>query len=134
MANYIYVGDVVKACLLAARNGKATGEIYIVSDPCSLRQFVGIAAEHLGVTMPGTLPTWLGYALAIVFEGVGQLAFFSPPLTVNRVRALRNQLLFSGDKLRKELGFRPVFGWREGLRRTVEWYQQNELLPLTRSK
>lgn len=133
VANYIYVEDVVSACLLVAGSGKASGEVYIVSDPCSLRSFVGAAAEFLNVSTPGNLPIWLGYAAAIVFEGAGRLGHFSPPLTVSRVRALTNKLLYSSAKLREELGFRPPVGWREGLHRTLEWYKQNGLLSDTGS-
>lgn len=133
VANYVYVGDVVKACLLVLESNKATREVYIVSDPCSLRDFVGAAAEFLGVGMPGTLPIWFGYAAAAAFEITGKLARFSPPLTVSRVRALTNRVVYSSDKLRLELGFSPAVGWRGGLRRTVEWYEQNKLLQSTRS-
>lgn len=128
VANYVYVGDVVRACLLVASSEKATGKIYIVSDSCPLRNFVGAAAEFLGVGMPGTLPIWFGYAAAAAFEITGKLASFSPPLTVSRVRALANRWMYSSKKLREELGYEPDVGWREGLRRTVEWYKRNKLL------
>ena len=128
VANYIYVGDVVRACLLVPESDKAAGEVYIVSDSCSLRDFVGAAAEFLGVNMPGNLPTWLAYTLALGFEAAGKVANFSPPLTVGRVKALTNRVVYSSDKLRLELGFNPAVGWREGLHRTVEWYKQNKLL------
>jgi len=133
VANYIYVGDVVKACLLLAETDKATGEVYIVSDSCLLRDFVGAAVEFLGVGMPGTLPAWLGYAGGVAFEMAGKVAQFSPPLTVSRVRALTNRSMYSSNKLREELGFKPAVGWREGLRRTVEWYRRNTLLLSKRS-
>ena len=113
---------------------KAAGEVYIVSDSCSLRDFVGATAEFLGVNMPGNLPTWLAYTLAVGFEVAGRVAHFSPPLTVRRVRALASRVVYSSDKLRKELGFSPAVGWREGLRRTLEWYKRNKLLPLTGSE
>ncbi|NIM97413.1 MAG: NAD-dependent epimerase/dehydratase family protein [candidate division Zixibacteria bacterium] len=128
VANYIYAGDLVGACLLVAGSDKATGEVYIVSDSCPLRDFVGAAAEFLGVMMPRTLPVWFGYAVALCLEMTGKLAHFSPPLTVSRVRALTNRATYSSEKLCKGLGFRPAFGWREGLRRTIEWYKQNKLL------
>ena len=128
VANYIYVGDVVKACLMLAENDKATGEVYIVSDSCPLREFVGAAAQFLGLEMPGRLPTWLAYTLAAAFEITGKLASFSPSLTVSRVRALANRWMYSSKKLREELGYEPDVGWREGLRRTVEWYKRNKLL------
>jgi nucleoside-diphosphate-sugar epimerase len=130
VANYIYVGDVVRACMLLAETDEAVGEVYIVSDSCSLRDFVGATAEFLGVNMPGNLPTWLAYTLAVGFEVAGKVAHFSPPLTVRRVRALTSRIVYSSDKLRRELGFSPVVGWREGLRRTLEWYRQQGLLPL----
>jgi nucleoside-diphosphate-sugar epimerase len=128
VANYIYVGDLVRACLLVPESDKAAGEVYIVSDSCSLRDFVGAAAQFLGVEMPGHLPTWLAYTLAAGFEVAGKLAHFSPPLTVSRVRALTNRSMYNSNKLREELGFKPAVGWREGLRRTVEWYKRNKLL------
>lgn len=133
MANYVYVGDVVRACLLLAESDKTTGEVYIVSDSCPLRDFVGAAVGFLGVPMPGSLPTWLAYTLARGFEVAGRLAHFSPPLTMSRVRALTNRGVYSSDKLRRELGFSPPVGWREGLRRTVEWYKRNGSLAPARS-
>jgi len=130
VANYIYVGDVVKACLTLAENDKATGKVYIVSDSCLLHDFVGAAAQFLGVEMPGHLPSWLAYTLAAGFEVAGRVANFSPPLTVSRVRAVTSRVVYSSEKLRKELGFSPVVGWREGLRRTLEWYKGQGVLPL----
>jgi nucleoside-diphosphate-sugar epimerase len=128
MANYIYVEDVVKSCLLAAKNNKAIGEVYVVSDSCPLHDFVGAATEFLGVKVPGNIPTWLAYILAGGFQMAGKVARFSPPLTVARVKALRNRVVYSGDKIRKELGFTPTVGWREGLRRTIEWYKREEMM------
>jgi nucleoside-diphosphate-sugar epimerase len=129
VANYLYVGDLVHACLLVADSDRATGEVYIVSDSCPLREFVGAAAGYLGVRMPGNLPAWLAYAAAIGLEGASRLTHFSPPLTVSRIRALTNRVVYSSGKARTELGFRPEVGWREGLRRTLEWYRENGLLP-----
>jgi nucleoside-diphosphate-sugar epimerase len=132
--NYIYIGDVVRACLFLAETDKATGKVYIVSDSCSLRAFVGAAVEFMDVRMPGSVPTWLAYTIAIGFEMAAKLTHFSPPLTVGRVRALTSRVVYSSDKLREELGFSPPIGWREGLRRTLEWYNRNRLLPPTRDK
>ena len=130
VANYVYVADVIQACLLVAKNDKSMGEVYIVSDSCSLRDFVGAATEFMGVKMPGSLPRWLAYILSVGFELLAKVSPFSPPLTINRVRALTSQVQYSSDKIRKELGFSPTVGWREGLHRTIEWYRKNKLLPL----
>lgn len=134
VANYVYVEDVIQACLLVAKNDKGKSEVFIVSDSCSLRAFVSAAVEFLGVKMPGHLPTWLAYILAGGFEIAGKATHFSPPLTLSRVRALTNQVEYRNDKLRKELGFSPIFGWREGLHRTIEWYRRNNVLPFATSQ
>ena len=112
-----------------ADSDRATGETYIVSDSCPLREFVGAAAGYLGVRMPGNLPAWLAYAGAIGLEGASRLTHFSPPLTVSRVKALTTRVVYSSGKVQKELGFSPEVGWREGLRRTLEWYWEDGLLP-----
>ena len=131
IANYVYVGDVVQACLMAAESDRTVGKVYIVSDSCSLCDFVGAAAEFLGVKIPGKLPTWLAYILAGGIQMAGKVARFSPPLTVSRVKALRNRVVYSSNKIQKELGFSPTVGWREGLRRTIAWYKKNSFLLFT---
>ena len=128
VANYIYVKDVVEVCLRLADTVKAIGQVYIVSDSCSIRAFVGAATGFLGVKMSGNIPTWLAYVLAIGFETVGRLTGFTSPLTLNRIKALRSQVKYSGDKVMQDLGFFPEVGWYEGLRRTIKWYKQNKLL------
>ena len=42
----------IKAIHIGKRWANATDEIFIVADSCSLRDFVGDAAEFLGVGMP----------------------------------------------------------------------------------
>jgi nucleoside-diphosphate-sugar epimerase len=126
-ANYVYVEDVVESCVHLTQDDEAVGEVYHIADPATMKGFVGRAAELLGVRMPAGVPEWAAYALAIAAEGIGRVGRFTPPLTVNRVRALTSRVVFGGDKLARSLVL-PV-GWREGLRRTILAYRQMELLP-----
>jgi nucleoside-diphosphate-sugar epimerase len=129
VANYIYVGDVVEACMLIAKRSDAIGEVYIVSDPCTMREFVGTIADILDVKYPRmSIPRPLAYLIAANLQIISRIAGFSPLLTVNRVRALTNPTLYSAEKIRKELGFIPPLGFREGLRRTIQWYRDNGIL------
>jgi dTDP-glucose 4,6-dehydratase len=36
------------------------------------------------------------------------------------------ELLVGHEKLTEETGWQPQFGWEEGIRRTIEWYANNE--------
>lgn len=130
VANFIYVGDVVEACLRVAENGEADGQVYIVADPCPMDDFVDMMAEAMGVTVPRwRVPRAAAYAAAAGMQVLGGALGFSSPLTVDRVKAVTLGCLYSPQRIQRELGFRPPIGLREGLRRTVEWYRANGILP-----
>jgi len=129
MANYVYVGDVVAACIRLAESEGTSGQVYIVSDPCPLREFVGAIAEILGVALSQRhIPIWLACLAALGLQAAGKVLGFSPPLTLSRVKALTNPTLYSSHKIEHELEFKPPVGYREGLRRTIRWYQERGVL------
>lgn len=125
VANYIYVGDLVRACIEAASRLDDVSGTFIASDSCSLEDFVGAAADGLGVRRPRLrLPLAIAFPVALGLQTIAPLSGRNSPLTVNRVRALSSRTHFSADKIRKELGFVPTLGYREGLARTIEWHRK----------
>lgn len=124
VANYVYVGDVIAACIQAAQ-ARTTGA-FIIADSCPLVDFVAAAAEMLDVPAPAwTIPLPFAYVAAFGMQITGRLLRRSNlPLTVSRVRALSNRTRFCADHAASKLGWRPQIGYREGLRRTVNWYRQ----------
>lgn len=129
MLNYVYAGDVAEACLLVSTRPSTIGQAYIVSDPCSLKEFVEVIAQELGVVTPRRrVPVWLAYAAAMGFEAASRTLGRSFPLTLNKVRAARSKHVYSSAKLRQECPGWPLIGWKEGLRRTIVWYQAQGLL------
>jgi len=126
MLNYLYVGDLAAACLIAVEREEAVGQVYLVADPCPLREFVFAIAEFIGVDCSqGHIPLWVAYGVAWSMDLLNRAFGLSLPLTVDKVRALTSKKVYSAEKIAQELGFRPSIGWREGLRRTVAWYEQN---------
>ena len=124
IANYVYVGDVVEAILKVSQGQAKQLEVFNIADPAPLREFVAAMAEALQVPVPKkSIPVPLAFSVGAAFEAANRLAHTPAPLTRARVRALSSQTLFSGEKL-KERGFVLPFGYREGLARTVKWYQQ----------
>jgi nucleoside-diphosphate-sugar epimerase len=124
VANYVYVGDVVAACL-GAEQTQATG-VFIIADACSLTEFVSAAAQALGVPAPTrVLPLPMAYAAAILLQVIGLLMRRgSLPLNVKRVRALSNRTCFQSNRATTLLGWQPKVGYRMGLQHTVNWYRQ----------
>jgi nucleoside-diphosphate-sugar epimerase len=129
VANYVYVGDVVEAMLRLAERPMGGPSVYIVADPAPMQDFVGAMAQALGVPAPArSVPVWAAYTLAVGLTVANRFVQTPAPLTLPRVRALTSQCVFSGDKLRKQVGIAFPFGYRTGLARTVRWYRETGCL------
>ena len=125
-ANYVYVDDVAATVAAVLERDETIGEVYHVADPTTIGDLVAQIVQDLHVNPPGRLPTPIGYAAALTFEGVGRVLRRAMPLTVARVRALTSHTIYSGDKLQASLSF-PV-GWRVGVTQTIEDYRRVGLL------
>ena len=113
--SYVYVGDVAAACLAVANDARTGGGVYIVNEPVPLSTFIAELSALLGVKEPGMLPRPVGILFEKVFRQTGRFA------------SLYNRTIYSMDRLAK-LGFSLPFGYREGLRRTVQLYREKVLL------
>ena len=128
IANYIYAEDVAEACIHITKFDQAIGEIYIVSDSCFLREFVGTAADLMNVHSLATIPLWIAKSAASASSILEKISALSLPLTKSRLQALTNTTKYSSHKLHRTLGYQPMIGYREGLNRTIEWYKEQGTL------
>lgn len=127
VANYVYVDDVVRACVLALER-RAPG-VFIVADPCRLVDFVATAADALGAARPrARVPLPIAYGAAAALQLAGWLSRHDSPLTMARVRALSNRTWFESSDIAGRLGWQPAVGWAVGLARTIAAYRQQGLL------
>lgn len=116
IANYIHVENVVDALVLC---GTATLPInartYIVSDFCSLAEFVGIIASASGVACPKKR---LPESLVRLIAG---LADYFPrfPLRSSRVDALTNSHHYQTTRIESELAYQPRISMQTGIRELV---------------
>ena len=125
----IYVGDVARAALLAAGSPAARGETFVLSDPepYALRQVTAVLARHLVVRAPWVrLPASLlragGSVLDLLGRGFGSRLKFSR----DDVDKLLTDTVCDVKKIRTTLGFEPHYGLEEGVRRTVQWYREQQ--------
>lgn len=115
ISSYIYVGDVVAACLSVAEDTRTGGEAYIVNEPIPLPTLIAGISVILDVPEPKMLPRPIGRVAEGVLRKMGRFA------------SLYNRTTYSMDKL-SDLGFILPYGYRKGLRRTINWYQEMNLL------
>ncbi len=122
LMHFVYVKDLVQACLLAMEAPEAVGQAFNIADECPLTQMelvralaaaAGMEARTVFIPRAKILETG-GHPLGPnLYFGV---YFDMPPITENI------------GKARRLLGFQPT-NFRTGLTQTYEWYLQQ---PATR--
>ena len=123
----IHVDDAVEGLLLAAQKGRV-GEIYLITNPESIPfdEIRKILQRVLGVKrFPAYIPEWLALSMASLSEKLFPVIGKVPPVTRKNIESTLADRIFSIEKAKKELGFEPSIDPVDGLKQTVEWYQQN---------
>ncbi len=117
----VYAGDVAEACHRAATRGEADERVYNVAGDGDLtqRRLLREAAPRGAAFVP--LPRGAVEAAARTADRLAALAPEGPSRvwTARRVRLLGRPDPFSAGRIRRELGWRPSVGAREGWRRAL---------------
>jgi len=95
------------------------GEIYTYT----MGQFADAAARHFGVQLR-TLPFAVAWTAAYSLGAFKQLGM-NVPLYPYRLQTIRSN--YCAD-IRKSLacGYQPALGLEDGIKKTLDWYQQND--------
>jgi nucleoside-diphosphate-sugar epimerase len=131
LTSLVYVEDLAEAVVLALRSGDAAGEIINITggEEVTWREVLEYTAWLLGARPWLTLPVPLA---RLVVKAILAPFFTLVPLPVGQyltryaIDHVAYDFHFRIDKARRLLGFEPRVGWREGLRRTVEAFQEYE--------
>ena len=127
----VYIDNLVDAFLLVMDTQRGLGSTYIVADDeyVSIRNLVKRVARAMDINVHIiTLPFLPLKAASHVCEKICQPIGITPPLFPRRADWYKQVRAFKIDKARTELGYNPVVGLDEGLRRTAEWYRQEGYL------
>jgi len=123
-----YVDDAVKGLILATDKGKS-GDIYIIGDNTSVKmtELVEIVADILKVPAPKRhIPVFVANFFAALFELKVSVFGGTPKMSREMVTGFISNMSFSIAKAKCELKYEPKVGLEEGMRRTIEWYEENE--------
>jgi dihydroflavonol-4-reductase len=122
-----YIDDVVEGLRLCGEVPGAAGRTYILAGEHvpTLNDVVALIAEEAGVRPRGVhLPVWPVWVAGAVCEAICRPIGVEPPLYRRRVDFFTKSRAFRIDRARRELGFAPAVGLRDGIRRTLAWYKQ----------
>ena len=123
------IADCTDGHLLAGSRGMP-GERYVLSGATlSVREGLALVASLVGVDRPlRALPPSLAMAVATAAETLGRVRRRSPRICRELVRTLIHGHAYDGSKATRTLGLRytPI---EETLRRTVDWWVEQQLVP-----
>ncbi len=129
--NLVYAGNAAEAAILAADSEHAVGEAYNCSNDgeITLRGYFDAVADAIGEPpVSKTVPYWLAYRAAFLFECIGHLTGRKRPPLVTRYSAwlMGRRSYFKTDKARNHLGWESTVSYEEGIPMTVRWYLDRE--------
>jgi nucleoside-diphosphate-sugar epimerase len=119
-ANYIHVDNVIEGLIRCATMKAARGQVFNLSDYCTLEEFVSTIARKLGCNEP-----WLRLpevVARLIGKTLGKMPHF--PLTNSRVDALVNRSQYSIELIQRELGYEHIISMERGLQEMIHVYQQ----------
>ena len=123
------IADCTEGHLLAGSRG-TPGERYVLSGATlSMRDGLALVASFVGVDRPvRTLPPAVAMAVATAVEAFGRARRSSPRICRELARTLVHGHAYDGSKATRMLGLRymPI---EETLRRTVDWWVEQRLVP-----
>ena len=137
---FCYVKNLAHGIYLAGKNRKAIGKIYFISEESyKIREVVEAAGEAMGVDLKVIcLPKSVGYSIGLICEVLNRIFPFPPfrvketgrPYFSRRTVEWTTEALHACDisKAKKELGYKPLFSLKEGLKRTIEWHEEKGLI------
>ena len=122
-----YIDDVLQGFMLCLEKPEAIGEAFIIGgeEYLPLRELFQVIADELNVSPPKIkIPLGPVLLAASLCEKICVPLGIEPPLHKRRVSFFQNRA-FSVEKAKKMLSFSPDISLKEGISRTIKWYEEN---------
>jgi dihydroflavonol-4-reductase len=123
-----YIDDLVEGFRLCGEHPAAADRTYILAgaEVTTLNELVAIVADVTGVPAPRLhLPVWPFWAAGAVCEAVCAPFGLEPPIYRRRVDFFTKSRAFDISRARREIGYAPRVGLRDGITRTITWYREH---------
>lgn len=129
--HFVYIDDLIQGYLLAGEKEDAIGESFLIGgdESPTLNELVKLIAEILGVKPPRwRIPVAPIYYAGWICEILCKPLRIEPILHRRRVAFFTKNRDFKIDKAQRVLGYVSQTSLREGFRRMIDWYRQEELV------
>jgi nucleoside-diphosphate-sugar epimerase len=122
-----YIDDLVEGFQLCGEHPAAATRTYILAGPevTTLNELVALIADVAGVGRPRVhLPVWPFWVAGALCEAICAPLGLEPPLYRRRVDFYTKSRAFDISRARREIGYSPGVGLRDGIGRTLAWYRE----------
>lgn len=126
-----YIDDLTDGIILCAEHPQAEGQRFILcsNEYGTLKDLAATIACELKVKAPNFAPPIGPLMLAAkVCEALCKPFGIDPPLHTRRVEFFVKSRAFDNTKARTMIGYDPKISTQEGVKRTIKWYEDNDLL------
>jgi nucleoside-diphosphate-sugar epimerase len=123
-----YIDDLIEGFRLCGEQPAAANRTYILAggEVTTLNELVATIANVAGVAPPRWhVPVWPFWAAGAVCEAICVPLGIEPPIYRRRVDFYTKSRAFDIGRARREIGYAPRVGLREGIRRTLDWYREH---------
>jgi nucleoside-diphosphate-sugar epimerase len=125
LVSLVYVENLVDQTILLSLNESANNQLFFGNDfhPYTMREIVDAAANYYNVkiyAVPSPLMTMVAYAF-----GVFKLFGINVPIYPSRLKNIKANYCYDIHKSIR-LGYDPKFDLREGVVKTLDWYEKNK--------
>ena len=128
----VFAPDLAKGIVEVLLSERTSGETYFISDPTShtfTEQVDTVAALAHRKPIPIYFPAPLLYAIAGAVEAISFFGSRPAVLSLDKARdLLQEHWECSAEKITREIGFVCPTPFREGLRKTYDWYREMKWL------
>ncbi|MGQ9616929.1 MAG: NAD-dependent epimerase/dehydratase family protein, partial [Spirochaetota bacterium] len=125
--NVIYVKDLARYLVLAAKSDRAAGQTYFVGEEkiYSYRELADTIASIMGKrTITLRVPMFALFFAGAVLGFLGRVTRTSPLFDLRRYSDIKYRYwMYDTSKIVKDLGYSPEYRLEDGIRETIEWYR-----------
>lgn len=125
--NTIYAGSVAHCCILASQSEAALGQAYNATYDGAITQqeWFNLWADAFALPRPTRhVPYGLAFQAGLVLEACYRAIGAKKPPLITRYSAwlLGRPTFYLSTKAERDLGWKPIVSYPEGVKKTVEWY------------
>ncbi|MBA4409322.1 MAG: NAD-dependent epimerase/dehydratase family protein [Bacteroidota bacterium] len=128
----IYVRDLARAFHLAIQHAPNGFNSYIIGNKtvCKQDEIFRLICREMGVKKPLIIPKAIAWPIGFLAELAASLLKMksAPFLTRARVNMFYDSICYSAQKAEDELSFSCQYSLEDGIKKTVQWYKENQLI------